>query len=175
MTKKPQTAVGGGPAWEGIFGWRQEVQHCNTQVISPWPRVTVHSSCSRRFPASNGCHSAMPSAPWHCQRLSTRQLIGIPEKVRVQHVSTQLKQVNSCQMISRTGCYFLKKKQSCEMYYVMFHNVVMLQYFHIQLSMFNLVKFVLISCYHSRKREKYIFSQQFSCFALSGFHTHDCK
>lgn len=109
LWQKNQTAVGGGPAWEGISGWRREVQHCNTQVISPWPRITVHSSCSRRFPASNGCHSAMPSTPWHCQRLSTRQLIVIPEKVRVQHVSTQLKQVNSCQMISRTGCYFKKK------------------------------------------------------------------
>lgn len=103
---KPNSRKVEGQLKEGIFGCRQEVRHCNTQVISPWPRITVHSSCSRWSPASNGCRNAVPSVPWHCQWLSTRQLIVIPAKVRVQHVSTRLKQVKSCQMISGTGCYF---------------------------------------------------------------------
>ncbi len=87
--------VSGGTAWRRNlvmqvscwFARHGQEQHCNAQVISPWPCITVHGSCSRWFSGSNGCHNAMSSIPRHSQWLSTRQLIVIPAKVGGQHVA----------------------------------------------------------------------------------------
>lgn len=84
------------PVWRGWL--KEECRHCkcaalqgktsgcNTGVSSPWPCITVHSSCSRWFSGSNGCHCAMSSITQHSPRLSSSQLIVIPVKVRGQNV-----------------------------------------------------------------------------------------